>query len=294
METIITADACVNHNGSFDVLVQMLEMVHKVQVVTGEHILFKMQKRNPELYSEDLYNSWVLNKYVPYKEHKAALEFGLREYAQLDGWCKAHDMGWYASVFDYDSLDFIASNFPHLKHWKIASPVTAEMPDLARAICCNSGTKYISSGMCTLEELDRTVDEVFKVTGEKDVILMHCVSMYPTPDNRVNLEVMDALGSRYGLKVGYSSHDAGIPISVAAVACGACAIEKHITLNRAGHGPDHALSIEYRGLETLVKHIQAVESAMGTNNKQYYQEEKDVRNKVRITKCAKDEICTSR
>jgi N-acetylneuraminate synthase len=281
LKTIVTADACVNHNGCFNNLLGLLDMVYKTQVVTGEKILFKVQKRNPEVYSSKMYNSWVLEKQVPYREHKRALEFDIWQFELLDKEARKRGIEWYCSVFDRKSLDDMASNFS-FNYWKIASPVTACDVGLVAEICKQPGLKIMSTGMCTIEELDKAIYVALKNTTDDDLILMHCISMYPTPNRRVNLAVMDTLGERYGLRVGYSSHDAGVPISVAAVARGAVAIEKHITLDHTYPGPDHALSLEYRGLETLIKHIQAVENAIGKPEKMYYDEEKEIREKVQI------------
>lgn len=281
MQTIITADACINHNGCFQTLIDLLNMTVKVKEFTGEDILFKLQKRNPEVYSDKIYQSWLLNREVPYKVHKAALEFTIDQYKDFDGIAKKKNVEWYVSVFDSKSLDEMATNF-NFNYWKIASPVTAEMTDLAVEIAKLSGIKFVSTGMCNEKELDFTVNRILKVAKEADIILMHCVSVYPTPVNKLNLKSIDWLRDRYGLKVGLSSHDTGVAMSVSAVAMGAQAIEKHITLDRGLPGPDHGLSLELKGLETLVRHICDLEKALGHESKVYYEEEKFVRDKVRI------------
>jgi len=257
-------------------------MVVKVKEFTGENILFKLQKRNSEVYSDKPYNSWLLNREVPYKVHKAALEFTIDQYKDFDSIAKSKNVDWYVSVFDCDSLELMANNFD-FKHWKIASPVTAELPELAVEIAKLSGIKFVSTGMCSEKELDFTINGILKVAQEADIILMHCVSMYPTPVDKVNLKSIDWLKNRYGLKVGLSSHDTGVALSVCAVAMGAEAVEKHITLDRGLPGPDHGLSLELKGLETLIRHISDLEKALGFEGKVYYEEEKFVRDKVRIT-----------
>lgn len=281
METIITADACINHNGCFSTLIDLLSMIVKVKGFTGENILFKLQKRNPEVYSDKPYHSWLLNREVPYKVHKAALEFTIDQYKEFDSIAKSKNVEWYVSVFDHDSFKLMADNFS-FNYWKIASPVTAEMTDLAVEIAKLSGIKFVSTGMCNEKELDFTINEILKVAKEADIILMHCVSMYPTPVDKLNLKSIDWLRDRYGLKVGLSSHDTGVALSVSAVAMGARAIEKHVTLDRGLPGPDHGLSLELKGLETLIRHVVDLEKALGFEGKVYYEEEKFVRDKVRI------------
>lgn len=281
MKTIITADCCINHNGQFSQLIDLLNMIVKVKEFTGENILFKLQKRNPEVYSDKPYYSWLLNREVPYKVHKAALEFTISQYKDFDSIAKSKNIEWYVSTFDFKSLEEMANNF-NFNYWKIASPVTAEMTDLAAEIAKLPGIKFVSTGMCNEKELDFTINEILKVAREADIILMHCVSMYPTPVDKLNLKSIDWLKNRYGLKVGLSSHDTGVAMSVSATAMGAQAIEKHITLDRGLPGPDHGLSLELKGLETLVRHIVDLEKALGFESKVFYEEEKFVRDKVRI------------
>lgn len=282
MQTLITADCCINHSGQFSQLVDLLNMVVKVKEFTGESILFKLQKRDPEVYSDKPYYSWLLNREVPYKAHKAALEFTIDQYKDFDDIAKSKGVEWYVSVFDSKSLEDIATNF-NFRYWKIASPITAELPDLAIEIAKLPGIKFVSTGMCNEKELDFTVNGILKVSKEDDIYLLHCVSMYPTPVEKLNLKSIDWLKKRYGLKVGLSSHDTGVALSVCAVAMGAEAIEKHITLDRGLPGPDHGLSLELKGLETLIRHIVDLERALGHENKVFYEEERFVRDKVRIT-----------
>ncbi|KKN59087.1 hypothetical protein LCGC14_0545670 [marine sediment metagenome] len=282
MQTIITADCCINHNGQFSQLIDLLNMIVKVNEFTGETVLFKLQKRNPEVYSDKPYQSWLLNREVPYKVHKASLEFTLQQYKDFDSIAKQKNVEWYVSVFDSDSFELMADNFD-FKYWKIASPVTAELPELAVDITRQPGLKFVSTGMCSVEELDYVVNRILMASPQDDIMLMHCVSMYPTPANKVNLKSIDWLKNRYGLKVGLSSHDTGVALSVCAVAMGAEAIEKHITLDRGLPGPDHGLSLELKGLETLVRHISDLELALGEEKKVFYEEERFVRDKVRVT-----------
>lgn len=282
MNTLLAVDACVNHGGNFEALLDLLKIIHNAQIVTGSRILFKMQKRDPEVYSSEPYNSWALNRVVPYREHKRFLEFGLEEFKVVNEIASECDIEWYCSAFDFKSLDFLVKQFPKLRYWKIASPVTADQPALARAISEQNGLKFLSTGMCSVEELDRTVNEVAKVTNYDDLILLHCISMYPTPIDQVNLATMRFLNYRYGYSTGYSSHDIGVDISVAAVAMGAHAIEKHITSNKSSPGPDHALSVDENELIDLVKRIQIVERSIGIYDKPFYENEKIIRDKVRI------------
>jgi N-acetylneuraminate synthase len=117
----------------------------------------------------------------------------------------------------------------------------------------------LSTGMSTIEQIDHAVD----ILGDQDLLLLHCCSAYPSYYPDLNLRAIATLRSRYGVPVGYSGHETGLPSSVAAAALGACIVERHITLDRAMWGSDHAASLEPNGVMRLVRDIRLVEQAMG-------------------------------
>jgi sialic acid synthase SpsE len=224
------------------------------------------------------------------------------------GDCMKHVTGnavdWFASCFDKESVDFIAQFNP--SYWKIASPCMLDL-DLVRYIARQDGHIIMSTGMSTEEEVLRAVSVVLSrhiahnYDGYKfedipteairpalwQITLLHCCSEYPTPIDHVNLNYIEKLRGiidGLGISVGYSSHDGGVPLSVAAVALGAEVIEVHITLDRAMPGSDHAASLEREEMERLVRHIRAVEIALGSNEKQFYEGERKIRVKVQKTK----------
>jgi N,N'-diacetyllegionaminate synthase len=120
----------------------------------------------------------------------------------------------------------------------------------------------MSTGMSTLEEVGNAV-KVLKENGAADITLLHCTTEYPAPYEDVNLKAMDTMKEAFGLPVGYSDHTKGIEIPIAAVARGACVIEKHFTLDRNMEGPDHKASLEPQELAEMVRTIRNVEQAIG-------------------------------
>ena len=124
---------------------------------------------------------------------------------------------------------------------------------------------FISTGMSTLDEIDTAV-QIFTDAG-CPFELMHCVSAYPLDNSTANLNMINTLRERYNVNVGYSGHEKGLQISLAAVAMGATSVERHITLDRAMYGSDQAASIEPDGLIRLVRDIRIIDGAMGTGEK---------------------------
>jgi N-acetylneuraminate synthase len=131
--------------------------------------------------------------------------------------------------------------------------------------------------MSTLEEIDRAVD----VLGKDDLILLHACSTYPAYYEELNLRAVPKLRERYALPVGYSGHETGIPSSVAAVVLGACCVERHITMDRAMWGSDHAASLEPNGISRLVRDIRLIEQSMGDGVKRVFEREQPIIQKLR-------------
>ena len=151
--------------------------------------------------------------------------------------------------------------------------------DLLRAVAAEGKKTFVSTGMSTLAQIDRAV-EIFRAT-DCPFELMHTVSTYPMKDEDANLRVMATLRDRYGCQVGYSGHETGTSVSVAAVALGATSIERHITLGRTMYGSDQAASLEPAGLRHLVGAIRKVEVALGDGQKRVIEAELPIAKKLR-------------
>jgi N-acetylneuraminate synthase len=135
----------------------------------------------------------------------------------------------------------------------------------------------LSTGMSTQEQVDHAV----KVLGKDNLIVMHCTSTYPSKPEELNLRTIQTFAERYGVPVGYSGHEIGLATSVAAVALGACVLERHITLDRAMWGSDQAASVEPHGISRLVRDVRVIEKALGDGVKRLYQSEVPVMQKLR-------------
>ena len=145
----------------------------------------------------------------------------------------------------------------------------------------NAGSKgkpiVLSTGMSTLDQIDHAVE----VLGKDDLVLLHCCSTYPAQYSELNLRAIPALRERYGVPIGYSGHETGIASSVAAAALGACVVERHVTLDRAMWGSDHAASLEPNGIMRVVRDIQLVEAALGDGVKSVLPSEVPIMKKLR-------------
>ncbi len=276
-KTFIIGEIGINHNGKVENAIELIELAKRAGFDA-----VKFQKRNPERYPDRPYNSPVFGE-TTYREHKRRLELSYEDYVAIDNASKAIGIEWFASCFDKESVDFIAQFKP--KYWKIPSPVITDL-ELLRYLNRHSetGVFFMSTGMSTIDE----VKEAVNTLGGRGAMLLHCCSEYPCPIDHVNLEMINTYKRLFSFKIGYSSHDATVTIPVAAVCMGAEIIEVHITKNRSLKGSDHAASLEYVGMETLVRRIRDIEIAMGTGNKQFYPEEQRIREKVKQTKECED------
>lgn len=131
--------------------------------------------------------------------------------------------------------------------------------------------------MSTIEEIDHAVD----ILGKDDLIILHATSTYPANYDEIDLRVIAQLRARYGVPIGYSGHETGIATSVAAVALGACVVERHITIERSMWGSDQAASLGPSGLTQLVRDIRLVEMALGSETKRVFDREIPIRKKLR-------------
>jgi N-acetylneuraminate synthase len=267
----IIAEIGINHNGDIEIARKLIDLA----AVAGCNAV-KFQKRTIDV----VYTKEELDKprESPFGETNGDLKYGLefeqKEYEIIDRYCREKKISWFASCWDERSVDFISQfNVPC---YKIAS---ASLTD--DALLLHTRAKgcpiILSTGMSTSEQIDHAVD----VLGKDNLIILHSCSTYPADYNDLNLKVIPAFRERYGLPVGYSGHETGLPSSVAAVAMGACVIERHITLERAMWGSDHAASLGTSGVIRLVRDIRIIETAMGDGVKRVTEKEFAVMKKLR-------------
>jgi N-acetylneuraminate synthase len=267
----IIAEIGINHNGDVNIAKKLIDMA----TFAGCDAV-KFQKRTVDV----VYTTEELAKprENPFGKTngdlKYGLEFGLKEYKEIDKYCKAKKIAWFASCWDEGAVDFIDQfNVPC---YKIAS---ASLTDdgLLRYTRAKRKPIILSCGMSTIKQVDHAV----KVLGKKDLIILHTCSTYPSDYKDLNLNVIPALRERYKVPVGYSGHETGIPSSSAAIALGACVVERHITLERSMWGSDQAASLGPGGVIKLVRDIRLVEMSLGDGVKQVYESEKPIIIKLR-------------
>ena len=236
MSTFIIGEIGINHNGDLKIAKKLIDNA----VLAGCDAV-KFQKRTVEkVYSpEELdvprESPWGKTNRI----QKEGLEFGLPDYQEIDRYCKEREIEWFASAWDIDSQKFLGQF--NLKYNKVASAMLTVKP-LLEEIAKQGRYTFISTGMSTLTEIGEAV-EIFK-KHNCDFELMHCISTYPMKDNDANLKMIKELKQRFNCNVGYSGHEEGIQISLAAAAMGATSIERHITLNRNMYGSDQSASLE--------------------------------------------------
>lgn len=267
----IVAEIGINHNGD----VQLAKRLISVAVAAGCDAV-KFQKRTIDV----VYTAEELAKprENPFGETngdlKRGLEFGEEQYQEIAEYCRQSGITWYVSAWDEASVDVIEPFGPPC--YKIAA---ASLTDdaLLRHTRAQRKPIILSTGMSSLTQIDHAVD----VLGKEDLILLHACSAYPAYYPELNLRVMKTLRDRYDVPVGYSGHETGIASTVAAVALGACMVERHITLDRSMWGSDHAASLEPSGINRVVRDIRLVEESMGSAEKVVLPRELPVIDKLR-------------
>ncbi|MEV4114584.1 N-acetylneuraminate synthase family protein [Nonomuraea sp. NPDC049695] len=251
----------INHNGDLDIARRLID----VAADAGCQAV-KFQKRTPaicvpeEQKGQIRQTPWGEMTYLEYKERT---EFGYDEYRQIAKYCDERGLHWFASPWDVPSVQFL-EEMDVLVH-KVASASVADH-EMLRVLAATGKPIILSTGMSTLSEIDAAVE----ILGTDKLIMMHATSTYPLPPEEANLRTITTLKERYGVPVGYSGHERGLQISLAAVTLGAVCVERHITLDRTMWGSDHAASLEPAGLEHLVRDIRIIEQAMGDGVKRVF------------------------
>jgi N-acetylneuraminate synthase len=278
----IVAELGLNHQGDVQIAKRMIDAAKDA----GADAV-KFQKRTPRVCVPS--DQWDIVKDTPfgrmsYIEYKERIEFGQDEYEQIDAYCKRVGMLWFASCWDADSVEFIRQFDPPC--YKIASATLTDHETLSEVMAQNwvwgnaphaPLVALLSTGMSTFNQIDWALEHFWK----EQVVLLHARSTYPAALDELNLNMIPTLAKRYGVPVGYSGHESGLATTVAAVALGACVIERHLTLDRALPGTDHAASVEPHGFARLVKDIRSVEQAFGDGQQREYESEAPIRLKLR-------------
>ncbi|MBP2435675.1 N-acetylneuraminate synthase family protein [Microbacterium amylolyticum] len=269
----VIAEIGLNHNGSVELAKHLID----VAANAGADAV-KFQKRTPEIctpaYMRDVPREtpWGTMSYLEYRHR---VEFDRDQYIDIGDHALLRGLEWFASPWDVPSVEFL-EDLGVVAH-KVASASVTDI-ELLEALRDTGKPVILSTGMSTMDEIDRAVETL----GTSNLVVMHATSTYPMEPDEANLRMIPVLRDRFpGVPVGYSGHERGLQISLAAVALGAQAIERHITLDRTMWGSDHAASLEPGGLSTLVRDIRIIETARGDGVKRVFAGEEAPKAKLR-------------
>lgn len=276
MKTIIIAEAGVNHNGDFETA---KKMILAAKEAGADYV--KFQTAVPEL---------VISEFAPQAEYQKEntgivesqldmcrkIHLPLSAYKPLSDFCHEVGIGFMSTPFDLTSIDLLAEIGQD--YFKVPSGEITNLPYL-RKIAEKGIPVILSTGMSTIAEIESAIKILtgthhstpsgFKPTlSRNQIIVLHCNTQYPTPYCDINLRAMQTMAEELFVRTGFSDHSLGIEAPIAAVALGACVIEKHFTLSRSMEGPDHKASLEPDELKAMVTAIRHVEEALGNGVKQ--------------------------
>ena len=285
MKTLIIAEAGVNHNGNFELAKQLVDKaveggadIVKFQTCKAENVISRYADKAE-------YQKVTTGEAGSQLEMVRKLMLTYEEYGKLKEYCDEKGIEFLSTAFDLPSVDYLHSI--GMRRWKIPSGEITNLPLLIK-IAKLGEPIIMSTGMSELSEVADAI-KVLKENGAGEITILHCTTEYPAPYEDVNLKAIDTMKETFGLPVGYSDHTKGLEIPVAAVARGACVIEKHFTLDRNMEGPDHKASIEPDELKQMVDMIRHVEVAIGDGIKKVSPSElknQDIARKSIIAKTA--------
>jgi N-acetylneuraminate synthase len=259
MGIFFIAEIGINHNGDMKICKDLIDLA-----VDAKCNAVKFQKRDIDLvYQKEFLNGYRESPWgKTQRDQKAGLEFGKKEYDEINDYCKQKKIEWFASAWDLNSQAFLKQY--NLNYNKIASAMIVNL-ELLREVAREGKYTFISTGMSTLQDIETAV-KIFK-EANCPFELMHCVSTYPMKDTDANLNTINTLRKRFNCKVGYSGHETGLAVSYAAAALGISSLERHITLDRAMYGSDQAASLAPAGLKKLVGEVNKIHLALGDGQK---------------------------
>jgi N-acetylneuraminate synthase/sialic acid synthase len=265
----VIAEIGHNHQGSLE---RARELFREAKLAGANAV--KLQKRdNRGLYTRAAYNKPYDNENSfgsTYGEHREFLEFGSKEYRELQAFARELGLDFFSTAFDLASADFLREL--DMPAYKIASGDLKSTP-LLKHVASFGKPVVISTGGAVIEDVERAYAAIMPINPQ--LAILQCTAGYPAAFEELDLRVVDTYRQRFpGAVVGFSSHDNGISMPVAAYMIGARIVEKHFTLNRAMKGTDHAFSLEPVGLRKMVRDLDRTYKALGNGVKKIYESEK--------------------
>ncbi len=282
----IIAEAGVNHNGSLDMARQLIDAAAEAGADAVKFQTFNAEKLVGSGVSKAEYQLKTTDPDESQLTMLRRLEFSMDSHRVLRDYSDEKGILFLSTPFDQESVDLLDQL--GIPVFKISSGDITNWP-LLKYIAKKGKPIILSTGMSYLEEVSEAIRLIFE-TGNDQVSVLHCVSNYPANPEDINLQAMATMAKSFRLPVGYSDHTLGIEISFAAVACGACIIEKHFTLDRALPGPDHAISILPQELAALTRGVRLISGALGNGEKIPAKSEKKSREVARRSLVASCDI----
>ena len=262
--TLVIAEAGVNHNGDLDLARQLVDIAAdagadlvKFQTFNADRLATRNARK-----ADYQVNTTGADE----SQHTMLRRLELNEEAHriLIKHCAQRGIGFFSTGFDIECVNLLVRL--GLQRFKIPSGEVTNLPYLRHIgrLAAEAGQVILSTGMATLAEIDDALHALEQAgTARAQITVLHCNTDYPTPAQDVNLRAMTSIANAFGVRVGYSDHTQGIEVAIAAVALGASVIEKHFTVSRSLPGPDHQASLEPAELKAMVSAIRNIELAMG-------------------------------
>lgn len=271
----IIAEIGINHNGDLQIAKRLIDAANACL-----WNCVKFQKREPDIAvpreQKDVMRDTPWGR-MTYLDYKKRIEFGKKEYNCIDHYCREKPIAWTASPWDVPSLMFLLEyDLPFIK---IASASNSDK-ELMKLACESKKPLLVSTGMSTLEELDRMVD-FLEEHSDGNYILLHTNSSYPAPAEELNLRMIRTLRDRYHCLAGYSGHETDLEPTVVAVSLGARVIERHVTLDHNMWGTDQAASLTVAAMAMLQGRMKEILTMLGNGEKVLTEKEREVRKKLR-------------
>jgi N-acetylneuraminate synthase len=266
-EIMFIAEIGINHNGDVSLAKKMMRLAKNCGC---DYV--KFQKRTPEITTPSDKKNMIRETpwgNMTYLKYKKKIEFGSKQYDQINKFSKKIGIGWFASAWDIESLNFLKRY--NLKYNKIASAMITNLKFL-KEVAKQKKITFISTGMSTYKDIERAI-KIFK-NHKCKFILMHSVSTYPCREEDLNLSLIPKLKKKYKCNVGYSGHESTLSPTIGACYLGANSIERHITLDRSMWGTDQASSLSPEGLRNLMAMINKIPTIKGDGKKRILEGEK--------------------
>ncbi len=257
----IIAEAGVNHNGSLEIAKNLIDAAANAGADAVKFQSFKAEKLVCKSAAKAQYQQQSVADHESQFDMLKKLELNDAAHHSIIHYCCEKNIQFLSTPFDHDSIDFLAN--AGMSIFKVPSGEITNLPYL-RKVARVANEVILSTGMATLGEVESALTHLMNAgLARHQITVLHATTEYPCPMDEVNLRAMQTMREAFQVKVGYSDHTPGIEVASAAVAMGACVIEKHFTLDRTMVGPDHKASLEPSELTAMIRAIRHISMALG-------------------------------